>query len=238
METADGLPRPGAPRHPGHAAVALERQDPAGFSCAELEGDAILESETILLLAFFGREKSELARRLAHYLLQRQLPEGGWARSPGGQPEISGSVKGYFALKLTGHDPRSEPLGSGHERAILALGGADRGKQLHPLLPSRCWARFPTSFARPSRRRSCSSPRWFPVNLYAISAWSRTIVVPLSIGVGRRSRSAACGPEEGIRELFLSEPGPLAAFAVPGPARPQGGLWDWERFFHATPTRQ
>ena len=39
-------------------------------------------------------------------------------------------------------------------------------------------------------------PNWFPVNLYSISAWSRTILVPLSImsayqPVRRSNRSAA-----------------------------------------------
>ncbi len=56
------------------------------------------------------RERSPLALRCAQYLLDQQLPTGGWAMYPGGDLEISGSVKAYFALKLTGHDPESEPL--------------------------------------------------------------------------------------------------------------------------------
>jgi len=85
----------------------LDRQDADGAWCAELEGDTILESETILLWAVLGREGTPLARRAAAYLLQRQLPDGGWAKFPGGPVDISGSVKAYFALKLTGHDPQS-----------------------------------------------------------------------------------------------------------------------------------
>ena len=102
----------------------VSRQDADGSWCAELEGDTILESETILLLAFLGREDDGLARRLAAYLLEKQLPEGGWALYPGGPPEISGSVKAYFALKLTGHDPGAEPMQRARD-AILARGGAD-----------------------------------------------------------------------------------------------------------------
>jgi squalene-hopene/tetraprenyl-beta-curcumene cyclase len=67
-----------------------------GSWCAELEGDCILESETILLLAFLGYEDSELATRCAAYLVEKQLPNGGWAMYPGGKLEISGSVKGLF----------------------------------------------------------------------------------------------------------------------------------------------
>src|SRR5437868_2151381 len=45
----------------------LAQQNPEGFWCAELEGDTILESEYILLLAFLGREQSLRARQAAQY---------------------------------------------------------------------------------------------------------------------------------------------------------------------------
>jgi len=102
----------------------LSRQDADGSWCAELEGDTILESETILLWAFLGREDSEPARRCADYLVKNQLSDGGWAMYPGGRLEISGSVKAYFALKLTGHDPSAEPMRRARN-AILDHGGAD-----------------------------------------------------------------------------------------------------------------
>ena len=89
----------------------LDRQAADGSWCAELEGDTILESETILLLAFLGHEDCQLARRLAAYLVEKQLPQGGWAMYPGGAIDISGSVKAYFALKLTGHDPCADTCG-------------------------------------------------------------------------------------------------------------------------------
>src|SRR5690554_5859119 len=85
----------------------LAEQHPEGYWAGELEGDSILESEYILLLAFLGRHQTSTARKAAHYLLKEQLPGGGWAMYPGGPVEISGSVKAYFALKLTGHDPAS-----------------------------------------------------------------------------------------------------------------------------------
>jgi len=60
----------------------LDRQHADGYWCAELEGDTILESETILLLAFLGEHESPLAKRLARRLLDEQLPEGGWRCIP------------------------------------------------------------------------------------------------------------------------------------------------------------
>ena len=57
----------------------IEQQDPDGFWVGELEGDTILESEYLLLLTYLGREGSETARRLARYLLEKQMAEGGWS---------------------------------------------------------------------------------------------------------------------------------------------------------------
>ena len=86
----------------------LAQQHADGCWCAELEGDTTLESDTIIVLAYWGREDSSLAQRAAAYLVRQQLPDGGWASYPGGTVDINGSVKAYFALKLTGHAPSAE----------------------------------------------------------------------------------------------------------------------------------
>ncbi len=71
----------------------LRRQETAGYWCAELEGDTILESEFILLWAFLGRREDPLCARLARHMLAQQLPTGGWAIYPNGPLEMSASVK-------------------------------------------------------------------------------------------------------------------------------------------------
>src|SRR5438128_12396915 len=70
----------------------LQQQRADGHWCGELEGDTILESEYILLLAWLGREQSSVARKCAAYLVEKQLPTGGWAMYPGARMEVSGSV--------------------------------------------------------------------------------------------------------------------------------------------------
>ena len=102
----------------------LGQQGADGSWCGELEGDSALESETILLLAFLGHEDTDLARGCAARLVETQLAEGGWAKYPGGQSDVNGSVKAYFALKLTGHKPSAEYMRLARA-AILARGGAD-----------------------------------------------------------------------------------------------------------------
>src|ERR1041384_3560668 len=157
----------------------LKRQHPDGHWCGELEGDTILQSEYILLLAWLGQEQSSIARKCAAYLVEKQLPTGGWAMYPGGKMEISGSVKAYFALKLTGHDPQADYMPLARE-AIRAQGGADAVNS---------FTRFYLALLGQISCDHCPAvppelvllPKWSPVNIYRMSAWSRTIMVPLSI---------------------------------------------------------
>ena len=205
----------------------LARQAADGSWCAELEGDTILESETILLLAFLGHEDSELARRLAAYIVEKQLPTGGWAMYPGGAIEISGSVKAYFALKLTGHSPSAEYMRRAR-KAILAHGGADAVNS---------FTRFYLALLGQISYEHCPAvppeivllPKWFPVNLYAVSSWSRTIIVPLSI-ISAFRPVRRIEPRLGIRELFLHEPEDWPPLRCPGLSGGTGRL-SWDRFF-------
>ena len=205
----------------------LDRQKDDGSWCAELEGDTILESETILMLAFLGRENSPLVRRAAAYLVAKQLPTGGWAKFPGGGLDISGSVKAYFALKLTGHDPSAEFMVRARE-AIRAHGGADAVNS---------FTRLYLALLGQISYEHCPAvppelvllPKWFPVNLYAMSAWSRTIVVPLSI-VAALEPVRPIEPDRGIHELFLREPEHWPPLRCPG--LPGGTGWlSWDHLF-------
>lgn len=206
----------------------LAQQQAEGFWCAEVEGSAALESETILLLAFLGREKSELAGQLAERLVETQLAEGGWAAFPGGPPDISTSVTAYFALKLTGHAPCSQSMEQAR-RAILAHGGADAANGL---------ARFYLALFGQIPHEVCPAvppelmlmPKGLPAHLGALSAEARAIVVPLSVVSARRPVHEV-QPEFGVRELFLKAP----ADWPPGDPGPAGfpGSQRGSRFFRA-----
>jgi squalene-hopene/tetraprenyl-beta-curcumene cyclase len=207
----------------------LDRQAADGHWVGELEGDTILESEFLLLLAFLGREQSPLARRCAQYLIDRQLEGGGWAMYPGGRVDISGSVKAYFALKLVGHSPHEEPMDRAR-RAILDHGGADQVNSFTRYYLALL-GQIPYSLCPAVPPEFVLLPAWSPVNIYRISAWSRTIFVPLSI-VWANKPARAIDPERGIRELFLRMPRDWPELSCPGRMESRGG-WSWERTFRA-----
>jgi len=205
----------------------LSRQNADGHWCAELEGDTILESEYILLLAWLGREDEPVAHKAARYMLTKQLPEGGWSLYPGGKMEISASVKAYFALKLTGHDADAPYMCRARE-AILAHGGADAVNSftrfylalLGQISYDHCPAVPPEMVLLPKRA---------PISIYRISSWSRTIVVPLAIMWAYRPVKKVAD-SQGIRELFLTAPEQWGRLQCPG-LDESTGLISWGKFF-------
>ncbi len=191
----------------------FDHQHPDGYWVAELEGDALLQSETIMLLAFLGEEDSDLAKGCAKNLLETQLDDGGWGMYTGAKSDVINTVKGYFALKITGHDPSSEPMQRARTRA-LELGGVDKVNS---------FTRFYLALLGQIPYDQCPAvppqmmllPKWFPINIYAMSAWSRTIFVPLSI-VSALAPVRELPPEKSIRELFVKAPSQWGPLVAPG----------------------
>jgi squalene-hopene/tetraprenyl-beta-curcumene cyclase len=134
---------------------------------------------------------------------QQLLLEGGWNNYPEGPIEVSVSVKAYFALKLTGHDPEAPYMRRARD-VIRSLGGAARcnsfTKFYLALLGQIPYANCP---AVPPEMMFL--PRWAYINIYAMSSWTRTIVVPLSIFYAHKP-VRQLPPERGITELFLEPP--------------------------------
>jgi squalene-hopene/tetraprenyl-beta-curcumene cyclase len=178
-----------------------------------------------MLLAFLGRETDEIVRLCANYILAQQQGEGGWSNYPGGPADVSVSVKAYLALKIAGEDRDSPPMQ--RARAVIrGLGG-----------PVRCnsFTKFYLALLGQLPYRHCPAvppelillPRWFPVNIYAMSSWTRTILVPLSIMAAHKPVRRL--PEgRGIDELFLEPPE-----AAPWVCPPTVKRLTWTNFFLA-----
>lgn len=203
------------------AAWLVARQAPDGHWRGRLEGDTILESEYILILAWANRLDQAEVAGAAQRLLNEQLPGGGWAIYPGGPVDVSASVKAYLALKITGHDQHAEPLCRARH-AIEQAGGPwavnSFTKFYLALLGQMSYADCP---AVPPEM--VLLPDWFPVNLHRVSAWSRTMIVPLSlIWAFKPVRELAA--HQGIAELLTSQGARGGPPAV-------GGNGGWARFF-------
>lgn len=187
-------------------AALLNKQDKTGYWCGELQGDSILESEYILLRFMLGQENDPAHAELpeiANYLRSLQAPHGGWAMYPGGAADLSGTVKAYFALKLMGDDPNAPHMRRAKE-VVLKLGGAERSNSFSKFYLSGL-GQVPYSACPIVPPEIVFLPKWAYFNLYAVSAWTRTMILPLAITtVFQPVRKLP--DEKGIRELFLMDP--------------------------------
>ncbi|MBI4226641.1 MAG: squalene--hopene cyclase, partial [Candidatus Omnitrophica bacterium] len=181
------LPREGLTGHllPIDTAIARARQallalqHPDGYWCGELEADTTLESDTIKFWRFLGRADPVRERRLAAQILAKQLPDGGWNIYDGGPSELNATVKAYFALKLAGH-LADGPVLSKARATILRLGGLGRVNSFEKTYLAM-FGQYPWSQVPALPPELILLPTWCPFNIYEVSAWSRTILVPLAV---------------------------------------------------------
>ena len=179
----------------------LQRED--GHWLFELEADATIPAEYILLNHFLDEVDPATEARLGTYIRARQADHGGWPLFHGGALDVSCTVKAYYALKLIGDDPEAPHMVRAR-KGVLAAGGAARCNvftritlALFGQVPWRAVPAMPVEIML--------LPRWFPFHLDKVSYWSRTTIVPLTILLALKPR--AKNPRGiGVSELFTTPP--------------------------------
>ena len=162
------------------AGALLSLQRPDGHFVFELEADATIPAEYVLLRHYLGEpDDLELERKIGVYLRRIQGAHGGWPLYHDGAFDISASVKAYFCLKMIGDDIDAPHMVRARQ-AILANGGALAANvftriQL-ALFGDMAWSEIPVLPAE-----IILLPRWFPIHLSKMSYWARTVIVPLLV---------------------------------------------------------
>jgi squalene-hopene/tetraprenyl-beta-curcumene cyclase len=189
-----------------HAATGalLDEQRPDGHWVFELEADATIPAEYVLLRHYRGEpEDRDLEAKIAAYLRRIQGAHAGWPLFEGGAFDISASVKAYFALKMIGDSPDAPHMRRARE-AILAHGGAAASNVFTRFLLA-LYEAVPWSATPVMPVEIMLLPRWFPFHLSKVSYWARTVLVPLLIL--QALKPAAKNPRAvGISELFTAPP--------------------------------
>ena len=198
------------------------RQHVDGHWVFELEADATIPAEYVLLEHFLDRIDDDLERRIGVYLRSIQGEHGGWPLFHDGAFDLSASVKAYYALKAIGDSPDAPHMARARE-AILAAGGAERTNvftraqlALFGQVPWRAVPVMPLEIMH--------LPLWFPFHLSKVSYWSRTVIVPLLVLMALRP--VARNPRNiQVPELFRTPPEQVRDW-IRGPYRSY-----WGRFF-------
>lgn len=186
------------------AAAALQAcQNEDGHWLFELEADATIPAEYVLLEHYLDRMDRPLQRKIGAYLRRMQGSHGGWPLFHEGAFDLSASVKAYFALKCIGDDPDAAHMVCARE-AILAAGGAARSNvftrmqlALFGAVPWRAVPVMPVEIML--------LPRWFFFHLSKVSYWSRTVMVPLLVLAAYRPRARNPNSVR-VGELFVTPP--------------------------------
>ena len=202
----------------------LDLQRPDGHWVFELEADATIPAEYVLLRHYLGENVDrELEAKIGNYLRRIQGKHGGWPLFHDGAFDMSASVKAYFALKMIG-DPIDAPHMKRAREAILSRGGAARSNvftrtllALYGVIPWRAVPVMPVEIML--------LPAWFPFHLFKISYWARTVIAPLLV-LGALKPKARNPKGVTIDELFVEPPATLGL----APKAPHQ-KWFWFLFF-------
>jgi squalene-hopene/tetraprenyl-beta-curcumene cyclase len=200
----------------------LTQQRPDGHWVFELEADATIPAEYVLLRHYLGEPvDAALEAKIAVYLRRIQGDHGGWPLFCDGDLDVSATVKAYFALKMIGDSVDADHMRRARE-ALLARGGAARANvftrimlALFGFIPWRAVPAMPVEIML--------LPKWFPLHLDKISYWSRTVIVPLLVLMAKQPRARDA---EAVRidELFL---GPPQTLGLAPKAPQQKASWFW-----------
>src|SRR5437868_5031 len=202
----------------------FSEQHEEGYWCGELEADATLEADYIILHVLLGTGHPERLAKAAQWILEHQNEDGGWSIYAGGPANISASVKCYFGLKLAGYAADHADLVRARKK-ILELGGVTEVNTFTKIY--LCFfGQYDYEAVPAVPPEIVLFPKWFWFNLYEISSWSRGILVPLAIAYAKKPFKKI--PDEmGVQELFLPGTQTRAGMKLKWDTR----LVSWRNFF-------
>jgi len=157
----------------------LSEQHSDGYWCGELEADAMLEADYIFLHTLLESGDPERLKRACIEMMRYQNDDGSWSLYPGGPGNISLSVKCYFSAKLMNIPATDSRLVKSREW-ILAHGGVIACNTFTKMYLCAL-GQYDYDAVPAIPPEIVLFPNWFYFNIYEISSWSRSILVPLAI---------------------------------------------------------
>ena len=157
----------------------LGLQRPEGYWVGELMVDSTLVSDMVAYHHWNGKIDAEWQRKAVNYILSMQLPDGGWNIYSGGPVDVVATIKAYLALKLAGV-PVTDPRMLQAREVALHLGGVPRMNTFSKLYLALLGL-FPWEYVPTIPCEVLLLGKWFHVNFWDMSNWSRAMLVPLAI---------------------------------------------------------
>jgi len=160
-------------------AYLLSEQKPEGYWVGELIVDSTLVSDMVVFHHWDRSVDAGWQRKAVHHLFSMQLPDGGWNIYHGGPSEVNATIKAYLALKLAGVPVTDRRMLKAREVA-LRLGGVPRMNTFSKLYLALIGL-FPMEYVPTIPCEVLLLGKWFGVEFWDMSNWSRAMLVPLAI---------------------------------------------------------
>jgi squalene-hopene/tetraprenyl-beta-curcumene cyclase len=157
----------------------LREQKPEGYWVGELIVDSTLVSDMVVFHHWDGKVDREWERKAVNHLFSMQLAEGGWNIYHGGPSEVNATIKAYLALKLSGVPATDRRMLRAREVA-RRLGGVPRMNTFSKLYLALIGL-YPLEYVPTIPCEVLLLGKWFHVNFWDMSNWSRAMLVPLAI---------------------------------------------------------
>jgi len=177
-----------------------------GYWWAELESNATMDAEYILMTHFIGARDDAMWTGVAKDIRSYQRADGSWAMYEGAPGDLSTTIECYFALKLTGDS------GAHLDRAkqfVLARGGIAHARVFTrvwlSLLGEWDWNDLPTM-----PLELMLLPDRAPISIYRFASWARATIVPLLLLMNDRPVRPV-PPEASLADLRMDGPLPPRA---------------------------
>jgi squalene-hopene/tetraprenyl-beta-curcumene cyclase len=153
-----------------------------GFWWAELESNATMDAELILMTHFLGARDDTVWRGVARDIRNYQRPDGTWALYDGAPGDLSTTIECYLALRLTGD--RGPHLDRARD-FIISRGGIAKARVFTRIWLALCgewkWDDLPVM-----PPELMLLPARAPLSIYRFASWARATIVPLLILMERR----------------------------------------------------
>jgi squalene-hopene/tetraprenyl-beta-curcumene cyclase len=148
-----------------------------GYWWAELESNATMDAEYLMLTHFLGARNDERWRGVAQDIRDYQREDGSWALYHGAPGDLSTTIECYFALKLAG-DSADAPHLARARAFVRERGGIARARTFTriwlALLGQWSWDELPSM-----PPELMLLPAAAPLSIYSFSSWARGTIVPL-----------------------------------------------------------
>ncbi|EJD52900.1 putative squalene-hopene-cyclase [Auricularia subglabra TFB-10046 SS5] len=143
----------------------------------ELLSNATMTAEQVFFYQSLGITPIPDADAYRRWLLHDQRDDGSWALAPDRPGHLSVSCEAYLALKILGVDPSDDAMVRARE--FIRVGGGVAKVRIFTRIYFAMFGLFPWSAVPALPVEFIFAPSWFPMNIYRVSSWARSTIVPL-----------------------------------------------------------